>query len=248
MDQVHVVRHKVLREGKSQREVAEELGISRNTVKKYVEEAEPKYVQRKSRRQPVSGKIVPLILALLIDAKHWTGGKQRLTATQVYRMLVSDGHKVGVTLVKETVAEWKRQRREVFVPLVYPPGELAEVDFFEVLVTVGGVRQKAWMFLMRLMHSGRDFAWIYQRQDQVSFLDGHVRAFAHFGAVPQRIAYDNLRLAVRKILVGSARDLTARSAELPPARLPQSIPVELLDAQFPGWRRLLRAFGATESA
>jgi hypothetical protein len=27
--------------------------------------------------------------------------------------------------------------------------------------------------------SGRDFAWLYERQDQVSFLDGHVRAFAH---------------------------------------------------------------------
>jgi transposase len=43
---------------------------------------------------------------------------------------------------------------------------------------------------MRLMYSGRDFAWLYERQDQVSFLDGHVRALAHFGAVPQRIAYD----------------------------------------------------------
>ena len=44
---------------------------------------------------------------------------------------------------------------------------------------------KAWMFVMRLMHSGRDFAWLYLRQDQTSFLDGHVRAFAHFGCVPQ---------------------------------------------------------------
>ena len=45
---------------------------------------------------------------------------------------------VGVTLVKEAVAEWKRQRREVFVPLTYRPGDLAEVDFFEVLVDVDG--------------------------------------------------------------------------------------------------------------
>jgi transposase len=79
------------------------------------------------------------------------------------------------------VAEWKRQRCEVFVPLVYRPGDLAEVDFFQVLVDVAGVRAKAWMFVMRLMHSGRDFTWLYERQDQVSFLDAHVRAFAHFG-------------------------------------------------------------------
>jgi transposase len=46
------------------------------------------------------------------------------------------------------------------------------------------------------------------RQDQVRFLDGHVRAFAHFDAVPQRIAYDNLKSAVRRMLVGSEREMT----------------------------------------
>src|SRR5690606_41016992 len=65
-----------------------------------------------------------------------------------------------------------------FVPLTYRPGDLAEVDFFEVLVDIDGTRRKAWLFLMRLMYAGRDFAWIYERQDQVSFLDGHVRPFA----------------------------------------------------------------------
>ena len=92
----------------------------------------------------------------------------------------------------------------------YRPGELAEVDFFEVLIDVLGQRTKAQLFVMRLMHSGRDFAWLYERQDQVSFLDGHVRAFAHFGAVPQRVAYDNSKSAVRRILVGSEREMTER--------------------------------------
>jgi hypothetical protein len=125
-------------------------------------------------------------------------------------MLAAEGHRVGVTLVKECVAEWRRTRQEVFVPLVYRPGDLAEVDFFEVLVDVAGVRRKAWMFVMRLMHSGRDFAWLYDRQDQVSFLDGHVRGFAHFGAVPLRLLYDNLRPAVARVLVGAERKLATR--------------------------------------
>jgi hypothetical protein len=127
-------------------------------------------------------------------------------------LLVAEGHRVGVTLVKDAMAEWKRQRREVFVPLTYRAGDLAEVDFFEVLVDLNGTRRKAWLFLMRLMYSGRDFAWIYERQDQVSFLDGHVRAFAHFDGVPARLAYDNLRPAVTRILVGGARALTSRFA------------------------------------
>jgi transposase len=209
MDQVFVVRHKVLVEGRSARDVARELGISRNTVRRYVEGAEP--VRTSPQRQrPVLEAVRGRIDALLEDSPRWTGGKQRLTATQLHRMIVAEGHQVGVTLVKECVAEWKRQRQEVFVPLVYRPGDLGEVDFFEVLVDVVGKRRKAWMFVMRLMHSGRDFAWLYDRQDQVSFLDGHVRAFAHFGSVPLRLLFDNLRAAVAKVLVGAERKLTRR--------------------------------------
>lgn len=214
MDQVHVIRHKVLVDGRSQRQVAKEFGISRVTVRKYVEGAEPVRREAGPRARPVWEKVGPRVEALLTASKDWTGGKQQLTATRLHKLLISEGHRVGVSLVKTAVAEWKRQRREVFVPLTYRPGDLAEVDFFEVLVDVDGTRRKAWLFLMRLMYSGRDFAWIYERQDQISFLDGHVRAFAHFDGVVGRIAYDNLKAAVVRILVGGERTLTARFAAL----------------------------------
>ncbi|MEO5819096.1 MAG: IS21 family transposase [Vicinamibacteraceae bacterium] len=215
MDQVHVVRHKVLVEGRSQRAVARELGLSRATVSKYMDQAAPvRKAEAAPRPRPVWAKVAGRVQALLTESVQWTGGKQRLTATRLHTMLVAQGHAVGVTMVKDAVAEWKRQRREVFIPLTYRPGDLGEVDFFEVLVDVAGERRKAWLFLLRLMYSGRDFGWIYERQDQVSFLDGHVRAFAHLGGVPARIAYDNLRPAVTRVLVGGARTLTPRFAAL----------------------------------
>ena len=215
MDQVHVVRHKVLVEGRTQRAVARELGLARVTVRKYLEQAAPvRKAEAAPRPRPVWDAVAARVQALLAESVRWTGGKQRLTATRLHELLVAEGHRVGVTVVKDAVAEWKRQRREVFVPLTYRPGDLAEVDFFEVLVDVDGTRRKAWLFLMRLMYSGRDFAWIYERQDQISFLDGHVRAFAHFDGVPARVAYDNLRAAVVRILVGGARTLTPRFAAL----------------------------------
>jgi transposase len=214
MDQVHVVRHKVLVEGRSQRAVARELGLARVTVRKYLDQAVAVRRVTVTRSRPVWEAVGPRVEALLAESVQWTGGKQRLTATRLHELLVAEGHRVGVTVVKAAVAEWKRQRREVFVPLTYRPGDLAEVDFFEVLVEVSGVRRKAWLFLMRLMYSGRDFAWIYDRQDQISFLDGHVRAFAHFDGVPARVAYDNLRAVVVRILVGGARTLTPRFTAL----------------------------------
>ena len=214
MDQVHVIRHQVLVEGRSRRQVAKEFGISRLTVRKYVGETVPSRKAPTPRARPVWQAVQARVETLLTESAQWTGGKQRLTATRLHGLLVAEGHTVGVTVVKAAVAEWKRQRREVFVPLTYRPGDLAEVDFFEVFIDIDGTRRKAWLFLMRLMYSGRDFAWIYERQDQISFLDGHVRAFAHFDGVPARVAYDNLRAAVVRILVGGARTLTPRFAAL----------------------------------
>jgi len=214
VDQVHVIRHKVLVEGRSGRQVAKEFGISRRTVRRYLDKPTPVRTETVRRRRPVWEVVGPRLEAILAESAQWTGGKQQLTATRLHELLVTEGHRVGVTLVKEAVAEWKRQRREVFVPLTYRPGDLAEVDFFEVLVDVDGARRKAWLFLLRLMYSGRDFGWIYERQDQTSFLDGHVRAFAHLGGVPARLAYDNLRPAVVRIVVGGERALTARFAAL----------------------------------
>ena len=53
VDQVHVIRHKVLVDGRSQRQVAKEFGISRVTVRKYVEGAEPVRREAGPRVRPV---------------------------------------------------------------------------------------------------------------------------------------------------------------------------------------------------
>jgi hypothetical protein len=62
---------------------------------------------------------------------------------------------------------------------------------------------------MRLMYSGREFAWLYERCDQLALLDGHVRAFNYLGGVVKRCVYDNLKPAVRRI-VGAQRVLSQR--------------------------------------
>jgi transposase len=53
MDLVYVVRHRVLVEGTSARHVADELGISRNAVKRYVEGVEPWKHKRPERPRPI---------------------------------------------------------------------------------------------------------------------------------------------------------------------------------------------------
>ena len=199
MEQVHVIRHKVLIEGQSQRRVAREMGLSRNTVKKYLEVSEPKRLELNPRSRPVLEEVKPRMDQLL---EEWAGrvtAKQRLTGSRLHRELVQEGYQVGVTLVRDYLREVKRRKAEVFIPLVHRPGDEAQVDFFEVTVDEAGTRRKAWQFLMRLMYSGRDFAWLYDRCDQLSFLDGHVQALEYFGKVPHRSIYDNLSPAVARV-------------------------------------------------
>ena len=185
VDQVHVVRHKVLVEGRSQRAVARELGMSRVTVRKYLD----------AGGAGAPGGAAAAAAGVGGGGPAGRGAARRVAAVD-RRQAAADGHAAA----SAAAGRGPRGRRHAgarrrwrsgsgsgarsSIPLTYRPGDLAEVDFFEVLVDVAGERRKAWLFLLRLMYSGRDFGWIYERQDQVSFLDGHVRAFAHLGGVP----------------------------------------------------------------
>ena len=99
MDQVHVVRHKVLIEGQSQRAVARALGLSRVTVRRYLERAAPVRVEQEPRARPVWAAVEPRVTALLEESPQWTAKKQQLTATRLHDLLVGEEHKVGVTLI-----------------------------------------------------------------------------------------------------------------------------------------------------
>ena len=167
-------------------------------TRQYLVQSEPRREELDPRPQPVLGPMAPRIEALLDEWGPRLAGKHRLTAPRLHRQLLEEGVTVGERTVRRYLAERRRRLSEVFIPLVHRPGDEAQVDFFEVLVDEGGVRRRVWKFLIRLMHSGRDFIHLYDRCDQPCFLDGHARAFAHLGGVPRRLVYDNLSAAVKR--------------------------------------------------
>jgi len=210
MDQAHVIRHKHFFEGVSIRRIAREMKLSRNTVRKYLaEDGDPKRKEPQARAAPIRDAAASRIEALLEEWSGRTTAKQRITGSRVHQQLVEEGLTLGITTVREYLAERRRQHEEVYVPLEWWPGECAQVDFFEVTVEVEGVRRKAWKFLMRLMYSGRDFAWLYERCNRIAFMDGHVRAFAHFEGLAARGIYDRLSAAIKRA-VGLEPELTER--------------------------------------
>jgi transposase len=178
-------------------------------VSKYLEQAAPVPRTHRRRVRPVWERIRERLEELLVEWEPRTTPKQRLTGVRVLRALHEEGYAVGRTVIYEYLRERRRQRAEVYVPLIHRAGDEAQVDFFEVTVEIAGAWVKAWKFLLRLMYSGREFVWLYQRCDKLAFFDGHVRAFAYLGGIPRRCVYDNLSAAVRKI-VGAKRQLNQR--------------------------------------
>ena len=81
MDQVHVIRHKVLIEGQSIRRVARELGLSRNTVSKYLEQSAAGAECDRGRSRPVWERVQPRLEELLAEWEPRTTAKQRLTGS-----------------------------------------------------------------------------------------------------------------------------------------------------------------------
>ena len=106
--------------------------------------------QQRTRTRPVLERVQPRLDELLEEWSERTTAKQRITGRRLHRQLREEGYKVGLSLVLERLREWRRERAEVYVPLVHRPGESAQVEFFEVTAEISGERCKAWLFLMRL--------------------------------------------------------------------------------------------------
>jgi transposase len=208
------VRRFVFVEGKSRREAARVFGLSRDTISKMCRySAPPGYVRSKAPERPKLGLLVPVIDAIL-EADKTAPPKQRHTAKRIFeRLRIEHGYAGGYTVVKDYVRIARTRSREVFVPLAHPPGH-AQVDFGECIGVIGGVGMKLHVLCFDLPHSDACFVKAYPAETTEAFLDGHVSAFAFFGGVPISILYDNLKIAVARILGDGKRQRTRAFTEL----------------------------------
>jgi transposase len=204
------VRMAVTHEGLSHREAARRFGIDPRTVRKMMGFSEPPgYRRRKPVNRPALASLAVVIDQILADDAA-APAKQRHSATRIFERLRDEyGYKGSYTPVKVYVRGSKLTHKEMFVPLAHPPSH-AQVDLGEAIAIIGGVRQKVHFFCMDLPHSDACFVKAYPAETTEAFLDGHVCAFNFFGSVPQSILYDNLRIAVIKILGGGKRIKTHR--------------------------------------
>ena len=195
--------------------VARKLGVHRRAVREAIRSAVP--ARRKKTNRP-HVKMAPAaeFIDTILEMDRQAPRKQRHTAKRIWARIREEVP--GCTAAERTVRQYVEQRkealglvrRETFVPQSYDWGVEAQVDWYEADADLDGERVKLQVFSLRSMASGAAYHRAYLRATQQAFLEAHELAFQYFGGVFRRLRYDNLSSAVKKILRGYERDLTAR--------------------------------------
>jgi len=202
------VRYAVIIQGMSRREAARIFGIDRRTVDKMLAfSVPPGYRRKKTPARPKLDPFVGLIDQILEDDTKRLK-KQRHTSKRIFERLRDEyGFAGGITIVKDYVFAARQRQREMFVPLIHPPGH-AQADFGEADAIIAGVLLRAHYFVMSLPHSDASFVAAYPAATTEAWLDGHNRAFAFFDGIPLSILYDNDKCLVARILPDGTRQRT----------------------------------------
>ena len=187
--------------GKSQRNIAKILSISRNTVKKYCEGAANPLERKTPARKATS--MTPEVVDFIMqcqeeDAKEHVK-KQRHTARRIFQRLRTEmNFSGGESTVRRKVRELKVSAHKSFIPLQFDPGEAIQIDWGNAIIYLNGVRQEIYLFCARLCYSCKPIVLAYRRQNEESFLEAIEKTFNIIGGVPKKVIFDNAKVAVKK--------------------------------------------------
>lgn len=186
----------------SQRAAAKQLGISRNTVKKYWEGTNVPWEHKEYNRDAtvMTDEVISFVRGCLDEDEANGIKKQHHTARRIYQRLVEEqGFTGSESSVRKLVHDMRAARKlsQVFIPLRFAPGDSVQIDWGEATILMDGKKELVNLFCARLCHSCAPYVIAYRRQNLESFLDAIIRMFQYFGGVPRRIIFDNARVAVK---------------------------------------------------
>ena len=217
MGLLNIIRRMALREKLPIREIARRTGLSRNTIRKYLNAGtiEPRFAtpERPSKLDPFAEK-----LAAWLKTEAGKSRKQRRTLKQLHADLVALGFTGSYGRVAAFARQWRmdRQReqqttgRGTFVPLAFCPGEAFQFDWSEDYAVLGGERTKLQVAHIKLAHSRAFLVRAYLLQTHEMLFDAHWHGFRVFGGVPGRGIYDNMKTAVDRVGRGKERQVNIR--------------------------------------
>lgn len=203
------------RDGHSERQIAQELGHSRKTVRKALEDGLPRgYTRTAPPASPKLGRFFPFIDQILQEDLA-EPLKQRHTALRIFeRLREEQGYRGGYDQVRRYVQKHRRREQETFVPLAVAAGERLECDFGHIQVDFPEGRREVAVLLAVWSYSHYPFAIALPNERWESILHGMICAFEFFGAVPRELWWDNPKTVAQLVLRGRERQANPHYLEL----------------------------------
>lgn len=180
-------------QGWSERRIARELGLHRETVKRYC--------ACSKCTTPQTGKKGPQ--SVCEPHRDWVNKwhKAGLSIERIYRDLQQEhGFEGSYHSVYRLVKTLDIDEGQRVFRMECDPGQEAQIDYGTLYLPIGsqGRRKKVHVLLVTLSHSRKSYVEAVLRQDSESFLRSLENALRHFGGVPERLVPDNLKAAVVK--------------------------------------------------
>jgi len=230
-------------EGMSNRAIAKELHMSKDTVNKYVNE----YQQQKSELLLLDPGLdqSELIQAIVEKPKYHSDGrvpvkvthqmldvieeclesnrkkraegraKQTMKKIDIHEYLLKEGYDISYSTVKRLVNENEKRHREAFIRQEYELGDICEFDWGEVKLNIGGEGFKKYqMAVFTPAKESYRFAMLFKAQDTPAFQQSHAEFFEHCGGAYKTMVYDNMRVAVKKFVGLYEKEPTKALTEL----------------------------------
>src|SRR5882724_3068331 len=200
--------------GKSIKEIARELKVSRNTVRKVLRSGATSFEYMRVV-QPLP-KIGPwkVDLERILSANAARPARERLTLMRILEELRGLGYQGGYDAVRRYGRSWQREQvstaAAAFVPLSFAPGEAYQFDWSHEVVLINGTTVTVKVAHLRLCHSRMLFVRAYPRETQEMVFDAHNRAFGFFRGTCTRGIYDNMKTAVEAVFIGKDRQFNRR--------------------------------------
>lgn len=167
-----------LARGEGGKTIARDLSVDRKTVKRW---------RRLGRWHPRRGRPRSRGMGPYRDRLAQRGPAVGWTAVVLHRELQGLGVRGRVQQIRRAMRPWRVEARWAAMATVRyatGPGEHAQVDFGQRHVWIGEQRARIHLFVMTLGSSRRLWVRAYPHERRSALLDGHERAFQHFGGVP----------------------------------------------------------------
>jgi len=215
-------------EEKGFKTIAKELGISKNTVKKYVSQFEenishwgvlsPKEYDNQITEMFKKGKIdtktrksrvlseshknfIKKCLAENEKKKSQNKRKQLMKVIDIYEELAdNENYKGKYGAVLNYVNKISDKKKETFIKRVFEAGECVEFDWGNVELVINGKVKNYKLAVFTACHSNYRWAKLYEKENTEAFIDSHISFHKNTQGVFKRYVYDNMRVAVAKFV------------------------------------------------